>query len=316
MSIASKALIGALIGGGSAGALNYLADPEDEEHLTEILSGAGLGAAIGGGYEAVRSGRFKKFLEDNVKPQYRILRKRMENLRDNIKRYYGGSEGLDEAISDAEDQRAENRRSGYDTSKITSDDATGKLRDKVDRDIVTYTTPEGELSNAQVGRLAGLAAIPGGGLLDPRVYLDETFDGYPSRTLEHELTHSALMSPYDLDIHKTIVDPGPSASGRKQYLMEPVEIDARLAEYKRILESRGVKVRDQQAAKKALQKLFEGWGWGGTSGMKELREGLKPHLNEKLEGHGPMWDRKTLLEYLIMRMPELVRNSVKGDPVA
>lgn len=257
---ATGALLGAAMGAGVAGLT-----PADEEGHKPWLSRILGGAAIGGGVDYVAGDRIRNSLAGVPKQTAQPLPQprqqpvppakplaefafpaagqpatRNETLRDAVSHYYGGREGFDRAVSDA--QAWQSRRPADSPLQVFAKwPAQG-----VDKKIpVTYGADTSIINGPMKGRpVAGVYSRTMGGYGSPRVRVGDPAMQSREGTQAvraHELTHGLTVrtpalrpagneTPLSVQFSTGVT---PATEGKMRYLTSPAEIDARMAAIKR-----------------------------------------------------------------------------------
>jgi hypothetical protein len=328
---ASNMGLGALIGGGLGGLGSYLLNDEADgwDHALAAGGGALGGAGLGGLLTSVtRPGDVYNSGDDKAKVLERAkahkdrldapwhggsLAPRTMNLYDEISPIYAHAPGgLDEAISRAELAKAENRARGFDSSEMTITPDVGKLADAVRRDVQVKADPRipkelrGYYVHDQMDGVLGYLSRLTGFQPTPDT-IGMNIAGTESDKL-HELTHAAEMG-FPLFGGARRVDyndhPASTANDSAGYLEKPVEVDARLAQLKRLaVEATGKHVDDEESARAAFDLLDDMNYFDMDYGLQQLKDVRDTSGDKRHPGYGG----NTINEYMMKRILELVQN--------
>ena len=254
--------------------------------------------------------------------------KRITSLKEQIARYYGPAGGVEGALDKAQEAQEQN------PGNLNRKRWPLQTRSGVERDqLVGYgnrnegTVPDAKAyyqwpHNASLG-VKGLSpthTAPGFNFINDA--WDDSFEKNNDRqgSLEHELTHASILGGPDgrtLGIAEGIEEnEGPFSEDREytgkhaihnpsqyyneeqlEYVMDPAEIDVRLAEVKRrYAQHTGIIVDTPEKAEQALK-----W-WGDTHWDR------KYEMREKDSGNHDLWNMLTpdQKDEILYRMPELV----------
>ncbi len=338
-------LLSAGIGAGGGGLLGYLLD--DDGGWDNTLIGAATGGLAGLAVSPFLPTDVGKIIEPKIdswesiapadkkdpvskkidaaarRRSSRVALHEKYNLTNVLTPYYKNVPGgLDEAIRKAEEARRRNIAEGFDTSKYTENPELGRLKQVLEQPKRIRTYPH-DFDPLLGGVLGHYDTNTGKVFLSSKA----SWKQFPQRAaMEHEMTHAALIGKKPTEQVKRkatrLLDeikrknPGITTDAYDEYVLRGVEIDPRLAAIKRMYaEATGKLVDTPAEAKKALE--FFKKRYGGVISMMgfdprgdyDLGDVYRYMYGEPSDHPVKPKQTKTLLDYILRRMPELVKNT-------